>query len=466
MGAMEDTPDSDVPRGPRDVAGPGGARQTPSASGRSPAPPPSFTPAKAASRPPASGAQQVGRGQAPGRVPAALPSRNGAPTPKPVSHPPARPPAIPPAVPVGRSATAQHPPSHAAHQPAQPTARAQHPGVQPASAPPRAAAPRTPAPPSVPRFTRAQVRRRRIVAGIALLLAFLLAWPVGLVVWANGRIQHVDALSDAAGTPGRVFLLAGSDSRADGAVVDGTEGQRTDTIMLLTVPPGGTRTLVSLPRDTLVDIPGHGRNKLNASYAIGGPSLLVLTVEELTGMKVDHYVEIGMGGVSSLVDAVGGVELCLDYDVDDPLSGLVWTAGCHEVDGTTALAFARMRYADPRGDIGRGERQQQLISAVSSKAVRPSSALLPTRQVSLVRAGTDALLVDEDTGIIDLVRMARAFRAATGPAGLRGAPPIANPDYRPGGGLGSTVLLDESAPQFFERVANGTVTEADFPTGS
>lgn len=236
--------------------------------------------------------------------------------------------------------------------------------------------------------------------------------------------------------------------------------------MLLTVPSRGTTTLVSLPRDTLVHIPGHGRNKLNASYAIGGPPLLVVTVEELTGMKVDHYVEIGMGGVSSLVNAVGGVELCLDYDVNDALSGLVWTAGCHEVNGTTALAFARMRYGDPRGDIGRGERQQQLISAVSSKAVRPSSVLLPTRQVSLVRAGTDALVVDDDTGIVNLVRMARAFRAATGPDGLRGAPPIANPDYRPGGGLGLTVLLDDSAPQFFERVANGTVTEADFPARS
>lgn len=291
-----------------------------------------------------------------------------------------------------------------------------------------------------------------------LVLALLLAWPIGLMLWANGKVQHIDALSDAPGTPGRIFLLAGSDSRADGTVADGTEGRRADTIMLLTVPSSGASSLVSLPRDTYVEIPGYGPGKLNASFSQGGAPLLVQTVEQLTGMKVDHYVEIGMAGVAQLVDAVGDVELCLDYDVDDPNSELTWTAGCHLVDGRTALAFSRMRYSDPLGDIGRTQRQQQLISAVSHRVATPSTVLNPLRQVDLIRAGTGVLVVDEDTGIVDLTTMALAFRAATGPSGVRGTPPIADNDYRPGG-LGSTVLLDEAAlPAFFQQVMDGSLT--------
>jgi len=175
-------------------------------------------------------------------------------------------------------------------------------------------------------------------------------------------------------------------------------------------------------------------------------------------MKVDHYVEIGMGGVAGLVDAVGGVELCYDSDVDDEFSQLRWTAGCHTVDGTTALAFARMRYSDPLGDLGRVQRQQQLIGAVAQQVGRPSDLVFsPSRQVSLVRAGTQAFVVDSSTGIVDLARMALAFRAASGPEGLHTTPPVADPDYRPGG-VGSTVLLDEdAAAQFFEDVARGRI---------
>ncbi|MFV0253060.1 MAG: LCP family protein [Beutenbergiaceae bacterium] len=300
-----------------------------------------------------------------------------------------------------------------------------------------------------------------------MLLVLILAWPIGLLIWANGKIVHVDALSDAAPTPGTTYLLAGSDSRADGGVeADTTVGARTDTIMLLTVPPSGTASLISLPRDTYADIPGYGPNKLNAAYSWGGAPLLVETVEGLTGIQVDHYVEIGMGGVSGVVDAIGGVELCLDYAVDDPKSKLVWPEpGCQLVDGATALAFARMRYSDPLGDVGRTQRQQQLIQAVTSAVVKPSLLVQPGEQVSLIEAGLAALTVSEGSNIIDLGRMALAFRAATGPDGVRGAPPISNPDYRPGG-IGSTVQLDpELAPAFFAAVADGTVTPEDAAVG-
>ncbi|ACQ79425.1 cell envelope-related protein transcriptional attenuator [Beutenbergia cavernae DSM 12333] len=347
-----------------------------------------------------------------------------------------------------RPAPAQHPVRNDPPRPTQPGPT----GRPPTGGPPGAGR----------QHTRGTYIRRRITVVVIVVLVLLLAWPIGLLIWADGKIQHTEALSTAADTPGTTYLLAGSDSRDDGYLAgDTTSGQRTDTIMLLTVPPSGPTSLISLPRDTYVaDIPGFGPGKLNAAFAHGGAPLLVQTVEGLTGITVDHYVEIGMGGVASLVDAVGGVELCYDADVNDPDSGMVWTAGCHHADGASALAFARMRKQDPLGDIGRAIRQQQVIEATTAAMNSPSNFVLPTRQVALIDAGTGALVTDPGTGILDLGRMALAFRTATGPEGVRGTPPIADPDYRPGGNLGSTVLLDpEAAPLFFQQVVDGTLPE-------
>ncbi|MCG7288376.1 LCP family protein, partial [Cellulomonas sp. ACRRI] len=321
----------------------------------------------------------------------------------------------------------------------------------------------TSAPAAAPRRRR---RRGRVVAAVVVVaLVLLLAWPVGLVLWANGKVQHVAALSGAADTPGTTYLLAGSDSREDGAIEDSeTVGARTDTILLLQVPESGPAALISLPRDTYVDIPGHDANKLNAAFSWGGAPLLVQTVEGLTGLTVDHYVEIGFGGVEEIVDALGGVELCLDgstgiaFPLNDANSGLVWDApGCKTVDGVQALAYSRMRYSDPSGDIGRGLRQRALISAVAAKAENPALLLQPGRQVSLIDSGTGALTASDGTGIVDLGRLALAFRAATGPGGITGTPPIKSLDYRPGG-AGSTVLLDpDQTPSFFAAIRDGSL---------
>jgi len=296
----------------------------------------------------------------------------------------------------------------------------------------------------------------------------MVAWPVGLAVWANGKIQHVAALS---GTPdttsGTTYLLAGSDARGEegGIPVDGTEGARTDTIMVLHVPQNGPTALISLPRDTYTEIPGHDPNKLNAAYAWGGPALLVQTVEGLTGLHIDHYAEIGLGGLAHIVDALGGVQLCMDpavnkvdFPVNDPESGMVWDApGCKLVDGATSLTFARMRKADHEYDIGRAKRQQQLIAAVSSTAADPSIVLHPLDQVRLIHSGLGAITVSDGTDIIDMARLALAFRAATGPGGIRGTPPIADINYQPGG-VGSTVLLDpEATPTFWTGIRDGTL---------
>lgn len=156
--------------------------------------------------------------------------------------------------------------------------------------------------------------------------------------------------------------------------------------MLLHAPEDGPTALISLPRDIYVAIPGHDSSKINAAYSWGGAPLLVDTVEELTGLTVDHYVEVGFSGVQGIVDAVGGVELCYDRDVQDKESRLDWTAGCHMADGDQALAFARMRKADPLGDIGRAERQRQVVSAVATSLQDPAKLINPATQTKLINA--------------------------------------------------------------------------------
>ena len=296
---------------------------------------------------------------------------------------------------------------------------------------------------------------------ILLLIFAMVAWPFYLFTYGNSNLRHVSALSGAAATPGKTVLFAGTDQRSEDGINDGVEGQRSDSIMLVHVPESGNPSLISLPRDTYVSIPGYGNAKLNTAYSVGGPELLVATVEGLSGLTVDHYVEVGMDGISSLVDSVGGVELCLDYDVNDPMSGLVWEAGCHDSDGVQALAFTRMRYSDPLGDIGRTARQRQVIGQVMDKALSPATLFNPFRQRELVRSATTVLTVDTETDLLDLARIALPMRTIMGPNGIVGTPPIIDLNYQPGG-VGSTVLLNpETVDEFFRKVADGSITQAD-----
>lgn len=310
----------------------------------------------------------------------------------------------------------------------------------------------------------ARTTRRRPVARIiaVLVLVALVAWPVGLVMWANGKLNRVEALSGAPNTPGDTYLIAGSDSREGTDIGGDAPGARTDTIMLLHAPEDGPTALISLPRDIYVAIPGHDSSKINAAYSWGGAPLLVDTVEELTGLTVDHYVEVGFSGVQGIVDAVGGVELCYDRDVQDKESRLDWTAGCHMADGDQALAFARMRKADPLGDIGRAERQRQVVSAVATSLQDPAKLINPATQTKLINAGTGAVVVDEQSGVTDLGKLALAFRNANSDSGITGTPPIESLDYRPGG-VGSAVKLDdEGTVRFFADIATGSLAPGEY----
>ena len=324
--------------------------------------------------------------------------------------------------------------------------------------------------PEPPRKTkRPRPPWRRILRWTVIVIVIVLALIAARVAWlwndVSSQLHRVDALSGAADTPGETWLIVGSDARG-GVIQDDTEGARADSVMLLHKAENGQTSLISLPRDTFVDIPEYGENKINAAYSFGGPKLLVQTVEKLSGLTVDHYVEVGMTGVSQMVDAVGGVDVCLDYDVADEDSGLVWDTSqgkCQTVDGTKALAYSRMRKSDPTGDVGRGLRQRAVISAVVSKAASPTTVISFSRQDALVDAGTNALTVDENAGTMSIARMVLAFRSASGDS-LTGAPPIEDTAYSPeDADIGETVLLqDTTAPDFFSKLRDGKLTAADF----
>ena len=324
-----------------------------------------------------------------------------------------------------------------------------------------AAAKLEPTPPSrSPRIPRAQLPARRVFKwALTVLIIFVIAWPLYLWYLVDSQLNRVDALSALPASEGETWLIAGSDQRSDGS--DGgvqqpwVQGARADSIMLLR-KVNGVAELVSLPRDTAVEIPGHGLNKLNASYAFGGPKLLVKTVEGVSGVKVDHYVEVTMGAVTQLVDAVGGVELCLDYDVNDADSALKWKSGCHQADGATALAFSRMRHQDPRGDIGRAERQRQVVSKLSQTLITPSTFLNPFKQRDLANAGASNLTCDSDSGAWALGKMLFAYRSAAN-NNLTGAPPISKLAYYKGG-HGAMVQLDPNkSPSFWKSFQQGTL---------
>ena len=167
---------------------------------------------------------------------------------------------------------------------------------------------------------------------------------------------------------------------------------------------------MSIPRDSLVPIPGHGTTKINAAFAFGGPKLLVKTVEQNTGIHIDHYVEIGLGGFVNIVDSVGGITICPNHRMDDKLANLHVKKGCQHADGTVALAYARSRHADPAlGDIARGGQQREVMAAVGHKALSPWTVINPFRYWNLWTSTTDNLKVDQDMGVVAMGRFGWAM---------------------------------------------------------
>jgi LCP family protein required for cell wall assembly len=286
-----------------------------------------------------------------------------------------------------------------------------------------------------PKLPKQRRKGRPVVRVIGLLVLIIVLWMVAVPLYAWNKIAKVDAMPDGdrpAESPGTTFLLVGSDSReglskeerkklATGSV----KGQRTDTIMVLHVPNSGPAALVSLPRDSYVPIPGHNKNKINAAYSFGGAKLLTETVEQATGLRMDAYVEVGFGGFVKIIDSVGGIEMCVPREIHDKDAGLDLDKGCQQLDGPKALGYVRYRKSDPKGDLGRVERQREMIAAVAGKALSPATFANPNRYRKVLSSGAEAVLIDEDTGPLDLWKFARGMRDVAGGDGATLTVPIA-----------------------------------------
>lgn len=299
---------------------------------------------------------------------------------------------------------------------------------------------------------------------LLLLVLAVLGYLVGVPAAAWASVAQVDDQPPGArpaDQPGRTYLLVGSDSRDDMTDEErrklGTgsaSGQRTDTMMLLYVPPSGKPALISIPRDSYVAIPGHGKNKINAAYAFGGAKLLTQTVELATGLRVDHYVEIGFVGFVDVIDAIDGIQMCVPRDIKDKNSHLDLKKGCQTMDGTTALGYVRMRYADPEGDLGRVKRQREMVAAVAKKSASADSVVNPVRYWNLNHAVAGALTLGRTTSMADMPAVALAMRDLSKPDALMLTVPIKGDISTP---AGSSLAWDTAKTKdLFGTIARGT----------
>jgi LCP family protein required for cell wall assembly len=251
------------------------------------------------------------------------------------------------------------------------------------------------------------------------LVALAIVATVAVYFSVSSKLTRINVLVPTSLTSdGTNWLIAGSDSR--GGLTAAQENQlalgrditggRSDTIMLLHLPANGTRpTLVSIPRDSYVPVPGVGENKINAAYSIGGPKLLVETVQNVTGLHINHFMSIGFGGLVSVVNDVGGVQMCLKAPMKDPLAGLNLKAGCQTLDGDQALGFVRTR-AFSEGDLQREQDQRVLLKGILSKLTSAGTLINPFAVIPAANGAAAAISVDSSTGLSQLISVAFALR--------------------------------------------------------
>ncbi|MGW3623586.1 LCP family protein [Streptomyces sp. NPDC000880] len=289
--------------------------------------------------------------------------------------------------------------------------------------------------------------RRRLKVGSLTLVVVLLAVSIGTYFWADSKLNRQVDLAKVIERPGAGqgtnYLIVGSDSR-EGMTAEekkqlhtgSADGKRTDSMMILHDGSNGP-TLISLPRDSDVEIPSfkgsesgklfpaEGRRvKLNAAYAEDGPELLVRTVEFNTGLRIDHYVEIGFAGFANIVDAIGGVEMDIPKAFKDEKSGADFQAGKQTLNGEQSLAFVRTRYAFAGSDLDRTKNQQKFLAALASQTATPGTILNPFKLYPTMGAGLDTLIVDKDMSLYSLGQMFFAMKGVTGGNGTSMNMPI------------------------------------------
>lgn len=315
---------------------------------------------------------------------------------------------------------------------------------------------------------RRWVRPKRLLAVLAALVVVIIVATVAVYFSVNSKLTRINVLVPTSLTSdGTNWLIAGSDSRGGLTTAQENElalgrditGGRSDTIMLLHLPANGTRpTLVSLPRDSYLPIPGDGKNKLNAAYALGGPKLLIETVQNATGLHINHFMSIGFGGLVDVVNDVGGVRMCLKEPMKDPKAGLNLKAGCQNLNGSQALGFVRTR-AFSEGDLQREQDQRVLLRGILSKLTSTGTLINPFAVIPAANGAAAAISVDQSTGLSQLISVAFALRnpvTTTVPFGG-----FANTN------AGSVVEWDTAAAQqFFSDLGHDQALPKNLITGS
>ena len=316
-------------------------------------------------------------------------------------------------------------------------------------------------------------RPGRWVKLVASLVALILVAGVALYFYLDSKLHRINALPNYANRPaasaGTNWLIAGSDSRQgltrqqERQYSTGRDisGHRSDTVMLLHISSNGTpAVLVSLPRDSYVQIPGYGMNKLNAAYSIGGPKLLAETVQNATGLRIDHFMDIGFGGFVNVVNAVGGVTMCLPAPLHDKASGLNLKAGCQTLSGGEALSYVRDRHTFSQQDLQRIQDQRLFMKALLSKVTSTGTMLNPFASVPAAFGIADTLTVDNGTHLYQLMQAAFALRHPQ-----TTTVPIANANYPTS--AGDAVLWNQSqARQLFTDLRTGRKVPKQLLTGS
>jgi LCP family protein required for cell wall assembly len=308
---------------------------------------------------------------------------------------------------------------------------------------------------------------------------------ISAISWAGlGRITaaipRVDAFAGLENRPKKEssavnYLIVGSDTREGLSreeikrlKVGGTDvaaGKRSDTMLLIHISKKRDKAaIISIPRDSYALIPEHNNSqskvipaaysKINSAYNWGGAPLLIETLESMSDLRIDHYVELNFVGFVRMVDALGGVEICTKKDIDDPKSHLTLPAGTHVLDGVDSLKFVRTRVFDGLGDLGRMKRQQEFASAMLRKATSAGVLLNPVKMVDFINSALDSVVTDEGLSQGDLLTLGKQLRNLSASNVRTLTIPLKYYNYNKNG-VSAAVLWDPVlAPELFERIKN------------